>query len=166
MSGTAKASLGSSEPVTPRVGTILVPVDGSEYAKSAVRTAVGLASVYDATLIIISVVAPPAYGIAGPVGAPADLNEYYRLETGDATSAVDAAVAIAKEGGVSTKSEVLRPDRSVVETIVDFASNEKVDLIVMGTRGLGGFKKMLLGSVSGGVIAHAHCPVLVFRQGA
>ena len=40
---------------------------------------------------------------------------------------------------------------------------EKIDLIVMGTRGMGGFKKMLLGSVSSGVVTHAQCTVLVVR---
>lgn len=147
----------------PKVGTILVPVDGSEGAKNAAKLAAGLASSYGAGLIVISIVAPPPYGIAGPVGAPADLTEYYRLETLDATSAVEATIALAKEGGVAARSQVLRPDKSVVEAIVDYSSEQKVDLIVLGTRGLGGFKKMLLGSVSSGVIAHAHCPVLVVR---
>jgi nucleotide-binding universal stress UspA family protein len=158
-----KVPLESNEAAPPKVETILVPVDGSEHSKNAAQTAIRLASSYGAGLIVISVVAPPAYFVAGPVGAPADLTEYYKLETEDATSAVDAAVALAKEGGIAARSQVLRPDKSVVEAIVEYASNEKVDLIVIGTRGLGGFKKMLLGSVSGGVIAHAHCPVLVVR---
>jgi len=51
----------------------------------------------------------------------------------------------------------------VVETIINHAAKEDVDLIIVGTRGLGGFKKMLIGSVSSGVISHANCPVLVVR---
>jgi len=51
----------------------------------------------------------------------------------------------------------------VVETIINHAAKEHVDLIIVGTRGLGGFKKMLIGSVSSGVISHANCPVLVVR---
>jgi len=51
----------------------------------------------------------------------------------------------------------------VVETIISHAAKEDVDLIVVGTRGLGGFKKMLMGSVSSGIISHADCPVLVVR---
>ena len=163
MSRRSKAPLQSNEAGKPKVGTILVPVDGSEYAKNATQVAVKLASDYGAGLLVVSVVAPPAYFISGQVGAPADLSEYYRLETGDATSAVEATVAVAKEQGIAARSQVLRPDKGVVEAIVEYASSEKVDLIVIGTRGLGGFKKMLLGSVSGGVIAHADCPVLVVR---
>lgn len=153
----------SSNAGSTSVKTILVPVDGSEHAKRAAQMAIELGSLYGADLIIISVVAPPAMYIAGPVGAPADLSEYYRLETEDANSAVNSAAAMAKEKGVSAKTEVLRPDKSVVETIVGYAEEQKADLIVIGTRGLGGFRKLLLGSVSSGVIGNAQCSVLVVR---
>jgi nucleotide-binding universal stress UspA family protein len=147
----------------PVVGRILLPVDGSEGARRAAETAIQLASEYKADLSIIGVVAPPSFFISGPVGAPADLTDYYRLETEDASGAVNSILELAKKAGVSATSQVLRPEKSVVEAITEFASEEKADLIVIGTRGLGGFRKMLLGSVSSGVISHAHCSVLVVR---
>lgn len=147
----------------PTIRQILVPVDGSEGAKKAAQTAIELASSYKAGLVIISVVAPPAFFVAGPVGAPADLTDYYQLETEDATSAVKAIAKLAKDAGVDAKSAVLRPAASVVEAVLDYATTEKADLIVIGTRGLGGFKKLLLGSVSGGVLANAPCSVIVVR---
>ena len=50
-----------------------------------------------------------------------------------------------------------------VDSILHVAETEKVDLIVIGSRGLGGFKEFLLGSVSSGVLHHASCPVLIVR---
>lgn len=52
---------------------------------------------------------------------------------------------------------------SVVQAITEKALEKGVDLIVVGTRGLGVFKRLLLGSVSKGVVSHAHCSVLVVR---
>ena len=147
----------------PKVTRILVPVDGSEHAKRAAETAIHLAKAFGANLTIISVVAPPAFFVSGPVGAPADLTEYYRLETDDANGAVGTMVRLAQDSGIKAESQVLRPDKSVVEAIIEFAGKEQVDLIVVGTRGLGGFRKMLLGSISSGVIANANCAVLVVR---
>jgi len=48
--------------------------------------------------------------------------------------------------------------------IVDFAEENNIDLIVIGTRGRSGFKKLLLGSVASHVVTYAHCPVLVVKQ--
>ena len=64
---------------------------------------------------------------------------------------------------ISVKADTPEATGSVVETIVNQAVKENVDLIIVGTRGLGGFKKLLLGSVSNGIVSRAHCPVLVIR---
>ena len=51
----------------------------------------------------------------------------------------------------------------VPASIVNYAENTGVDLIVVGTRGRSGFKRLLLGSVASDVVTYAHCPVLVVK---
>lgn len=60
-------------------------------------------------------------------------------------------------------TEVIIAEESIVSEIIEFAERENIDLIIMGTRGRTGFKKLLLGSVASGVVNFAHCPVLVIR---
>jgi len=146
-----------------RVQSILVPVDGSKSAERSAAIAFELAHAYNAKVIVLSVVASPGFSFSGPAGAPADLTEYYKLGTTEARRAIESSLALAKQAGVEARGEVIEPVSSTVGAIVEFAEKEKVDLIVMGTRGLGGFKKLLLGSVSTGVVSHAHCSVLVIR---
>jgi len=69
---------------------------------------------------------------------------------------------VCTQEGVQAKVELLEAT-SIVQAIVELAAKENVDLIVMGTRGMTGFKKLLLGSVSDGVVTHAQCSVLVVR---
>jgi nucleotide-binding universal stress UspA family protein len=69
---------------------------------------------------------------------------------------------ICAEKGVQARAELLQAT-SIVQAILELAAKESVDLIVMGTRGMTGFKKLLMGSVSGGVVTHAQCSVLVVR---
>ena len=52
---------------------------------------------------------------------------------------------------------------SIVGEIIGFADKQKVDLIILGTRGRTGFKKLLLASVAEGVVNHSSCPVMVVR---
>jgi nucleotide-binding universal stress UspA family protein len=52
---------------------------------------------------------------------------------------------------------------SAVGGIVGFAEKENTSLIVIGSRGRSGFKKLLLGSVAAGVVTYAHCPVMVIK---
>ena len=44
-----------------------------------------------------------------------------------------------------------------------YAERENIDLIIVGTRGRSGFKRLFLGSISSGIVTHAHCPVIVVR---
>ncbi len=145
------------------IRTILVPVDGSESAERSAKVAFELAKTYGAKALVLSVVAAPGFSFTGPAGAPADLTEYYQLGSAESKRAVESAVALAKDQGVDARGEVIEPVSSTVGAIIEYAEKEDVDLIVMGTRGLGGFKKLLLGSVSTGVVSHAPCSVMIVR---
>jgi nucleotide-binding universal stress UspA family protein len=62
------------------------------------------------------------------------------------------------------KIEMVNRMTSISGTIVSYAEEEGTDLIVLGTKGMSGVKRMLLGSVSQEVVMYAHCPVLVVRR--
>ena len=79
-----------------------------------------------------------------------------------AKEVLSKGLRLAAKQGVEARAELIEAP-SVVEALVEFAANEKADLIVTGTRGMTGFKKLILGSVSSGIVNHAHCPVLVVR---
>jgi nucleotide-binding universal stress UspA family protein len=64
---------------------------------------------------------------------------------------------------VKLKTEFIVDPTSIVGAIVDYAERENIDLIVIGSRGLSGFKKLLLGSVASGVVTYANCPVMVVK---
>ena len=160
---------------TPKVlfKKILVAVDGSESAGRAANTALELADKLKADLIVLHAISPPptAYRSAlpslGPMVPPpapqSEIEAYYAYARRVALGIIAQSISEAKKRGINVKSETPEGVTSVVETIINHATNEKVDLIVVGTRGLGGFKKMLIGSVSSGVVTHASCPVLVVR---
>ncbi len=145
---------------------ILAAVDGSKNADRAAKIAVKLAKRNAAELTVISVVSRPSYLFAPVSGAgvpPMGLGDYYNYASRDAEAWVNEAVFSAKARGVAAKGRVLKAGSSVVKSITDYAQEQEVDLIVLGTRGLGGFNRLLLGSVSSGVVAHAGCSVLVVR---
>jgi nucleotide-binding universal stress UspA family protein len=71
-------------------------------------------------------------------------------------------IELAEGHGVKVRGELLEAN-STVQALLEFASSEKADLIVVGTRGVTGFKKLILGSVSSGLVSHSECPVLVVR---
>ena len=141
---------------------ILAPIDGSENAKRALEAAIRLAKDYNALLVILTVIPMPTYLVETPTPGPS-IEYYYDYARKDAKRLSDDALALAQKAGVKVRSEVIEAATSVAGTIISNAVGEKADLIVMGTRGLGGFKKLLLGSVSNGVVTHSHCNVLIVR---
>ncbi len=123
---------------------------------------------YGAELFVLHVVSGPAYSFSGmfPTVSPPPqrvYDQYERHLKEVAKGYVDRAVAVSEKRGVKATGEVEAGVSSVVEAITTHAEDVKVDLLVVGTRGLGSFKKLLIGSVSSGVVAHAKCPVLVVR---
>ena len=158
---------------TPLFKNILVAVDGSESSKRAAHVALGLAEKLKAELIVLHAIsAPTSYyqsnfpvpvGMAPPPPSQKEIDTYYAYARRVALGIVGDTVSEAKKVGTNVKTELPEGVSSVVETIINHAAKEHADLIIVGTRGLGGFKKMLIGSVSSGVISHANCPVLVVR---
>src|SRR5882762_424966 len=152
---------------------ILVALDGSESSQKAGRAALELAEKLKADLLVLHAISPPTTyyhtTIASPTGmslrAPSqhEIDAYYAYARKVALGIVGETESKAKKQGIHVKTEIPEAVSSVVETIINHAGKENVDLIIVGTRGLGGFKKMLLGSVSSGIVSHANCPVLVVR---
>jgi nucleotide-binding universal stress UspA family protein len=144
---------------------ILVAVDGSDNATRAAKVAVTLAEKFNAELIICHAIQTPFRSFAqNRIAVPTNLlNDYLAAAKEDAKNTVDKVMRLAGIDRVKTVRVVQENVFSVVEAIVNLAEARKVDLIVIGTRGQSGFKKLLMGSVSSGVLSHALCPVLVVR---
>jgi nucleotide-binding universal stress UspA family protein len=137
---------------------ILAAVDGSPYADRAAEVAIELARKSQAELTFLNIV--PAQ-ITPTSEFKAELTAY-------SAAAVDQGKAIVESlakraDGVKVKTAVVSKASSTVNEIIKFAKKEDVGLIIIGTRGRGGFERQLLGSVSNGVLNHAHCSVMVVR---
>jgi len=147
---------------------ILVPVDGSRNAARAARVAIEYAKKFEAELIVLHVIPIPAHTLAeveGGIGRleSSEVKEHFSSARQKAKTFVDEVVKSAETEGVKATGLILDYAYSVVETILDQATNNNVDLIVIGTRGLTGFKKLLVGSISSGIVSRAHCQVLIVR---
>ena len=142
---------------------LLVAVDASENSARAARTALALAKKMKAELIIIHVVLTPRDSFAKIASPAAALAEYRSLAQVEGQRILDQIAKLAESGGVVATTRLLEYSYSVVQSIVEEAANEKVDLIVIGKRGLGKFKQLVVGSVSAGVVNHANCCVLVVK---
>lgn len=146
---------------------ILVPTDGSPNAIRALKVAISLAKKFNGTIVMLNVIPTPGILLEAPIGVgipSTGIGQYYSQQEVAANNLLDSGLFMCKNQGVtSVETQVVRAGNSIVEEIIRAAKNEKINLIVIGTRGLGGFKKLILGSVSSGVVTHANCDVLVVR---
>lgn len=149
----------------PMYQRILVAIDGSENSKRAAQWAVDLAKKEGSSLFVVSVVPTPSYSSSTTPGATASspVKEFMDRARMAAEGNVQDVVTTATANGTKVRGEIIENVPSVAEAITDYAEEWKVELIVVGTRGLSGFRKLLLGSVSGALISHASCSVLVVR---
>ena len=137
---------------------ILLATDASEEAELARRTAVDMAISTKSTLHLVTV-SPgyPSYDVNVPNVAE-QLHE-------QAEKILDAqAEKVGREGATVAGKHLRIAERHRAQQIVQVAEDIEAGLIVMGSRGRGGVRRALMGSVSDSVVRHAHCPVMIVRR--
>lgn len=145
----------------PEINKVLVPIDFSDYSKGALRYAVNFARSFNAEVLLIYVVEPVIYPpdfsmgqIAIPtVGLEMDKRAAEELEK-------LAKKEIHSDMKVKT---IIRTGKPFVE-IVETASEENVDMIIIATHGHSGVEHILFGSTAEKVVRKAPCPVLTLRE--
>ena len=138
---------------TARIERILVGVDGSDNAHRALGWAIVLARQFSA-----EVVAVHAVGLLAHIREGAPVPSHSHL---DELREVFETRWCAPMQGQPVAHRLLLRDGSPVPVLLEAAETENIDVIVVGSRGAGGFPELLLGSTSHQVAEHASCPVLV-----
>lgn len=154
-----------------RFSKILVGIDGSDQSIKAAEYAIDIAKRYSAQLIALTVldiskvryspstfIVPPVYGLK-------EL-EIMQKEAQEWLDKVDKLIKQEKHSNNNNTIQLtsqIEESMSVPGTIIDYAENQNIDLIVVGSRGRSGFAKLLLGSVASTVVTYATCPVLVTK---
>jgi nucleotide-binding universal stress UspA family protein len=137
---------------------IIVGIDGSHHSTRALEWALREAAIQHAPLTVLTVHSVPASAWTGnPILVERDADDQEKM--------LKAAEELTHKA-VSQLGEA-RPDSITVRAISGFPAKELIDesrdadLVVLGSRGAGGFAKLVVGSVSSQVVGHAHCPVVV-----
>ncbi len=141
------------------VGRILVPYDGSEPSRKAFQFALDIAKKYGASVTAATCILEDN---SEPEVMSPEQPQSQKTQNVAATSLISLLEFEAREAGVKFNGLVLKTP-SIVDGLLSYAENNGIDLIAMGSRGLGGFKKLLLGSVASGVSQHSKCPVLIIK---
>src|ERR671919_668559 len=145
---------------------IIVGIDGSEESMNAADYAIAIAKMYNAELIAIHVLTSDigyAYSSPGIESPPLTVKEIILLAEDEAKIWFDAIKEKADKRSIQFRSETIMAKKSAVSAILDYAEEQNINLIVVGTRGRSGIKKMLLGSIASELVTYAACPVLVVK---
>ncbi len=135
--------------------TIVLATDGSKYSAIATNRAIAFAKSYGGELKILSVVDVPTEFYAEAPKAVEDLIREARGFVADVKSQAEAA---------GVKSESFVAEAEAYESIVKLSKEQKADMIVIGSHGRTGLRRLLMGSVAESIIGYATCPVLVVKS--
>ena len=136
---------------------ILVPYDFTNFGDIAFEKAIEIAKKFDSKLTLLTI-----------IGTDIDTSgmDWVRAQEKhdeEETSAKDKLNRIkGSQNDVDISVKIIH-NSSVIDGILSFAENNNIDLIVMGSHGRSGFKKLVLGSAASGVVARANCPVLITK---
>jgi universal stress protein A len=140
---------------------ILVPLDFSDTSTRALAQAKTIAERFNSTLELLHVVPNPFIPDASPFYASSLPTDFLDELRKDAQRRLDGSLTLAEREQFKARRVVLVGDP--LSEIVEHATREKVDLVVMGTHGRKGMAHLFLGSVAERVVRTAPCPVLTVR---
>lgn len=148
------------------ISKIMVGIDGSEESVNAADYAIAIAKRHNAELIAVNVLTSDigyAYSSPGVESPPLTIREVILLAEDEVKKWLDDIKEKADKSGIQFRSEIIMAKRSATSTMLDYAEEQNINLIVVGTRGRSRIKKMLLGSIASGLVTYASCPVLVVK---
>jgi nucleotide-binding universal stress UspA family protein len=142
---------------------ILVGVDGSEESFHAADYAIELGRQYNGEVIALNIILSDAT-LFGPTVPPhvMELKQEAQNYLDKVKEKIEKSIGNNNNSKIRFRTEIIGSP-SAVGGIVAFAEKDNVDLIIIGTRGRSGFRKLLLGSIASGVVTHSHCPVMVVK---
>lgn len=152
-----------------KISRILVAIDGSEESMAAATHAIAIACIHDSELLALTVInTQPWFYSSTPYGWADNqtMEKVHEKDRYEAQHWLDQIKANAEDNGIKISTKILMvptTSSSTSAAIVNYAEQDNIDLIVVGTRGRSGLKKMLLGSTALGVLTYAHCPVMVVK---
>jgi len=151
-------------------GSILVALDGSEASDHALDHALSIATKYESKLVLLAVVQRvmipifPDEGFGGiPLSAAKDMAQYQEKMKDIYKDVLEEAEAKVREEHPGLEVETILKEGRPSATIVDIAENDGADLIVIGSRGIGGYTGWILGSTSRRVVDSCTKPILIVK---
>ena len=147
---------------------ILIPVDGSTNSMKAINYAIDLADKYKSELLALHVLYSQSgfafhkETVAGAITS-SSLNDLNLDAKQEAEKWFEEINKRAEEKKVQIKTEVVFTVISIVEGILTYAEKENINLIIIGSKGKSGWKKLIVGSVASGISTYAHCPILIVK---
>jgi len=147
---------------------ILIPVDGSTNSMKAIDYAIDLADKYKSELLALHVLYSQSgfsfhkETVAGAITS-SSLNDLNLDAKQEAEKWFEEINKRAEEKKVQIKTEVVFTVISIVEGILTYAEKENINLIIIGSKGKSGWKKLIVGSVASGISTYAHCPILIVK---
>jgi nucleotide-binding universal stress UspA family protein len=141
---------------------ILVAIDGSQMSMKAAEYGIAMAKKDNANLVAISVIYTPASTFTYTKQEWFD--EFLKKSKDESAKWFDKIKKNAADNGVQVKAETVEELYSVPAAIVKYAENENADLIIMGSTGKTGFKRLLLGSVANDVVIHSPIPIMIIKS--
>lgn len=150
---------------------VLVAIDGSIPSMRATDYAISIAIKNNSQLLVLYVIDAYKYPRlpSSIILAPTFGTEKYLEERNEAEKLMSKIKEKFRlkindyRKSKELKIEIIEGTKSAAATIMEYAETRNADLIIIGSRGRTGFKKLLLGSVSSSIIKNAHCPVLIIR---